>query len=224
MKTTYAYFAGLIDGEGSIQIGNSNVNKSPKYLRMQVNIQMVDKFEILKKAQLIWGGYLYNRKARTDKHRATIHWRVENEKAFKFLSDISPYLIGKKGEAEIAMDFRTFVSKSNRISDNIFAYRVLLFDRLKALHHSIDIPDNVVLREKALKDLKKGYFLSEEHRLKLSIAHKGQIHAGTFKKGGIPWTTGRKLSEEHKRKIGKANSIALKKYYRGNNAWNKKVL
>ena len=35
----------------------------------------------------------------------------------------------------------------------------------------------------------------------------------TFKKGYTPWTKGRKLSEEHKRKIGEANKKSVKEYW-----------
>ena len=212
--TDKVYFAGLVDGEGYIFILNSCVGQSKKYLKMGVKIQMVvDESGILAKAKELWGGHLYFRKGRKTQHRDTAEWIIENDGANKFLKDTLPYLRLKKQQAEIGLEFRKFVSYNNNITDNVQKYRLHLMDGLKGLHHSIPFAIDQKLRKVALHDIKTKHFISQETRQRLSDSHKGQVHAGTFKKGCIPWTKGRKFTEEHKRKIGLANSIALKKYY-----------
>jgi len=217
IKLQNSYFAGLIDGEGYIAIHNSCVGQSKKYLKLVVRIGMIDPEGILKQAQKRWGGYLYNRKARTDRHRATIEWNISDKSAEQLLKDVYPYLIFKKKQAEIGLEFRKFVSYNNNIGPLVQQYRQLLADNLKKLHKSINtnFEFDLDLRKKALIEIKSKRGISEETRQKLIASHKGKIHAGTFKKGQIPWSKGRKFSEEHKRKIGKANKIALKKYYSG---------
>lgn len=214
LKEDKIYFAGLIDGEGYIYIFNSCVGKSKKYLKLGVKIQMVvDESGILVKAKELWGGHLYFHKGKQDQHRDTAEWIVENGGALQLLKDILPYLRLKKQQAEIGIEFRRFVSYNNNITDNVVAYRLHLMDGLKGLHHSIPFEIDQDLRNKAQKDIHTRHFISSETRKKLSESHKGKHHAGTFKKGSVPWTKGRKFSEEHKRKIGEANRIALKKYY-----------
>ena len=51
-----------------------------------------------------------------------------------------------------------------------------------------------------------GFKHSKESRRKMSETHKHVKQANHFKKGGIPWTKGRRLSEEHRKKIAIANT------------------
>lgn len=208
-----SYFAGLVDGEGYIALFNSTVKDHPNYIKLCVKIQMVDDFQLLKQAQGIWGGWIYNRSAKSEKHRATVAWVMENGTAEKFLKDIYPYTRVKTDQIKIALDFRKFKSKNNFVHPDVLAYRIHLKNMITALHKSIVIEDDKKLRAKALIALKKHRYITPELREKLSLAHKGKSYPSLFLKGHTPWTKGRKLSEEHKRKIGKANKIALKKYY-----------
>lgn len=213
MEITNAYMAGLLDGEGYIAISNNCVGKSKKYLRLVVKISMVDDVRLLESVHSKWGGYIRNRKARSVNHRSTVEWVLENSKAEVLLQNLYPYMVVKKQQAGIGIEFRKFVSYNNNITDNVVVYRQHLADGLKGLHHSIPFTINQTLRKRALKDVHTKRFISRETLQKLSDSHKGKHHAGTFKKGSTPWTTGRKLTEEHKKKIGEANKIAVKKYH-----------
>lgn len=214
LKADKIYFAGLMDGEGYIFIFNSCVGKSKKYLKLGVKIQMVvDDSGILSAAKESWGGYLYFHKGRQNQHRDTAEWVIENGGAEAFLKDILPYLRLKKQQAEIGIEFRKFVSYNNNITENVQTYRLHLMEGLKGLHHSIPFVIDQDLRSKASKDIHTKHFISQETRQKLSDSHKGKHHAGTFKKGSKPWITGKKHSEETKRKIGESNKEALKKYH-----------
>lgn len=208
------YLAGLIDGEGYIYIVKGSVKKSKVYMRMGVKIAMIDNSFLLSRAQKVWGGYIRNRKARSDKHRATVEWIIQDLKAERLLNELLSFLILKKDQAKIAIEFRKFVSKNNMVTKNIENYRNHLSEGLKGLHHSIPFEIDKNLRRKATYDQKHvKWHISEEHRKKLSESHKGLLVKNMFKKGHVPWTKGRKFTEEHKRKIGLANSLALKKFY-----------
>jgi hypothetical protein len=82
------------------------------------------------------------------------------------------------------------------------------------------VPDTEETRRKR-SEAQKGKTHSEETRRKLREINTGRTRSKESiekqrksmmgkNKGKAPWTKGRHLSEEHKRKIGEANSIALK--------------
>ncbi len=209
-----SYYAGLLDGEGSISISNSCVKKSKKYLRLSVRICMIDLNGVLQKGQSIWGGRVVSRKPRNERCRATIEWQIQDKVGGQFLKDVLPFLMVKKQEAELGIEFRKFVSINNMVGDNIQNYRFHLMEGIKGLHHSIPFQINQKLRDLAIKERRYGKReISEETRRRLSQSHKGLWTRGMFAKGHVPWTKGRKFSEEHKRKIGLANKVALRKYY-----------
>lgn len=169
---------------------------------------MVDDSGTLPMARDIWGGYIVKRLRRSIKHRATIEWIIDGNCLDKFLPDIIPYLRLKKQQAEILQEFRKFVSYNNNITQSVIDYRNHLFLGLKGLHHSVPFVIDPEIRDKAKQDIVTKRFISIETRNKLSLSHKGKHHAGTYKKGVTPWITGKKHSEETKRKIGEANSKA----------------
>lgn len=208
------YFAGLIDGEGYIHLIRASYKKSKTYIRLGVKVGMVDDTMLLTYAHSVWGGYIKARVARSDKHRATYEWLLQDKSAELFLIDVLPFLRIKKQQAEIGLEFRKFVSKNNMVTENIQKYREHLFEGLKGLHHSIPFTIDQSLRRKAIYEKRYGkWHITEEHRQKLSESHKGILTKTMFKKGHIPWTKGRKFTEEHKRKISEANKVALKAYY-----------
>lgn len=201
-----AYCGGLVDGEGYFYIIKDK-HHSAVYMRAGLKIAMIDQQGILEKAKNLWGGWGKTRKARTDRHKATMEWVIEGKNVEKLIDDILPFLVGKKRQAEVVKEFRRFVSTNNIVTGDIQVYREHLLTGLKGLHHSTEFVIDEELKQKAEYEAKmfKRKF-SYEHRQKLSESHKGLITKGMFKPGHSPWTKGRKLSEEHKRKIGLANS------------------
>ena len=70
-------------------------------------------------------------------------------------------------------------------------------------------------RKRNISNALKGRKLTKEQRLAISKGKKGKTNAGSFKKGVVSWNKGLKgfnlghvVSEETRRKIGKANSIS----------------
>lgn len=102
-----AYWAGLFDGEGCINIYRTKANSKSKTSRpsytLQVSIDNTNE-EVLKEIYETYGGTFYTRKR---KNRTRIYCvKLCSNKAIPFLTDILPYLRIKKSEAIIALEFQ----------------------------------------------------------------------------------------------------------------------
>lgn len=91
-----AYVAGFFDGEGSISIKNPGKNTS---YRICISIAQ-KRPEPLFMIQARWGGSLNKR----DNNISTL--LMFSKKAVSFISDIYPYLVVKRKQAEIAIKFQ----------------------------------------------------------------------------------------------------------------------
>ena len=107
----WAYLAGLIDGEGSFviqktaveKIAKSCKSKSPKYLAYFC-IGMVDKAPLDLIQETIGAGKVYEERV---PERRSI-WRIRfagRLKLMPFIKELMPYLIVKKKQAELMLDF-----------------------------------------------------------------------------------------------------------------------
>lgn len=109
-ETEIAYLAGFFDGEGCIQINKvgtelaKRYNKNGRYyLMVSVNQVNPAPLEILQKS---YNGTIGPHAEKTSTKRKTWVWRVQGKHADKFLEDILPYLLVKKEEALVALQFR----------------------------------------------------------------------------------------------------------------------
>jgi hypothetical protein len=101
-KELKAYFAGIVDGEGTICISKNNRSSGQLYLRILV----VNTHEgILNLLKSIYGGSISTKKRYGVTHKKCGGWQVSSRKAEYFLLDIYEYLIIKKGQAELAFKF-----------------------------------------------------------------------------------------------------------------------
>lgn len=94
-----AYFAGLVDGEGSIYL-RKGVRGN-----LQMRLSVVNTNEVL----IDWivsrfGGkkYLVERTSRSN-HKPAYHWHLQSQAAVVVLRDIAQYLVAKKPQAELAI-------------------------------------------------------------------------------------------------------------------------
>lgn len=97
-----AYFAGIVDGEGSIVISKNNVSSGQLYMRILVVNTYKPLLELLKS---IYGGSISQKKRYGETDKDCGAWQVSCKKAERFLVDIYPYLIVKKSQAEVAFRF-----------------------------------------------------------------------------------------------------------------------
>ena len=131
------YLAGIIDGEGTIYlqrlIRNSYINWYPRFQIVNTNVNL-----------MMWihktfGGHLYGK----DRSNHNKNWKYQyewctNRKIIDLLlPKILPYLIVKKEQAELMLEFRkTFVKKYGRskIPKDIYEHREQIFNKIKNLN------------------------------------------------------------------------------------------
>ena len=133
-ETELAYAAGFFDGEGWITIETRRLKNQPNInWRLRIGAGQ-DSVEPLLIFQEIWGGTII--KAKTRANGKTSHqWWLSTNMASRFLRDVLPYLIVKRRQAEIAIEFRNGIDGKVRpgvkgLSKEELDRRYLLRDEL----------------------------------------------------------------------------------------------
>ncbi|MFA5377841.1 MAG: LAGLIDADG family homing endonuclease [Dehalococcoidia bacterium] len=101
------YTAGIIDGEGSIMINRSY---GPTYkrgfsYRLEVTVTNTNEW-LVNWLKMNYGGSIHLRKSRKPQEKDCYAWSLWSRAARRFLEFILPYLILKKAQAEIAIQFQ----------------------------------------------------------------------------------------------------------------------
>lgn len=133
-NTLYAYMAGLIDGEGCINITDGKYNDRPgKHYQVRLFIGNTDR-SLMLWLQQHFGG-------RVNKHQQNIKWKpcytwtIISKKAYHMLTCVYKYLVIKQAQAGLAIVFqRDHLSNYTRrkpISNKEEAQRQRI---VKALH------------------------------------------------------------------------------------------
>ena len=106
-KIKLAYAAGIIDGEGNIGIVKRRWSKRYDKYHLQVRVAMCDK-EIPEWFLLHFGGSVSTscRSKINPKNRDLYTWQISHRKCIPMLQSILPYLICKKSQAELAIQFQ----------------------------------------------------------------------------------------------------------------------
>jgi len=116
-----AYTAGLLDGEGSIQINPHTANRNPeiKHLNLVIQISSGDK-KTLEWLKEIWVfGTLTSWKSKSGK--LNYNWRLYGSKYGEdFLKQVFPYLRIVKEKAHIALEFCKLKLKKNMVDKERF--------------------------------------------------------------------------------------------------------
>jgi hypothetical protein len=135
--TALAWTAGLIDGEGCIVIAKANrkLLKNPHY-KMHVQVAMCHKLTINHLHEM-FGGSITARKAKGN-NRASWTWTIYNQQAFKLLKMLLPYLVTKKAEANVAIEFQQHVVETpccgcNGLSAETLKIREAMYQECKRL-------------------------------------------------------------------------------------------
>jgi hypothetical protein len=104
-KITLQYIAGFFDGEGSIGIYYHNKAKDGFHLRTQLtNNENKDALRLVNYLMNKFGGNLSEQI--TLSGRVKYNWQLNSDKAVYFLRKIEPYLIFKKDQAIIAINWQ----------------------------------------------------------------------------------------------------------------------
>ena len=142
-----AYLAGIIDGEGSIYIGNFSCNPKTKVPYYQTNIQVTN----TDKPLIDWlsdtfGGLVSKRTAKqhaSNSRKTAYMWTVSGDRVTHLSQLILPYLIVKTRQCEIMIKMRaTFTPNHCKKgqqgiqphSVELMTLRQSLMDEMRSLH------------------------------------------------------------------------------------------
>uniref|UniRef100_A0A6M3J479 Putative homing endonuclease n=1 Tax=viral metagenome TaxID=1070528 RepID=A0A6M3J479_9ZZZZ len=101
-KVSLQYTAGFVDGEGCIRIDKSYPKKRSIHYKLQI-IVVNTNLEILTLFKEQFGGHLYRR---IHKGREAYYWSMYCQDAEEFVKVILPFLVIKKPQAELALQFQ----------------------------------------------------------------------------------------------------------------------
>lgn len=106
-RTRVIWAAGFFDGEGSIGIYKTRRGTS---FQLSIAANQVDPSPL---EILVWlfGGNVYNSTAR---NRPLKSWRLGSRKAAAALQEMHPYLVNKKAQAKVALQFQDSLVLGNR--------------------------------------------------------------------------------------------------------------
>ena len=142
-----AYLSGIIDGEGSIYIGNFSCNKKTKVPYYQTNIQVTN----TDKPLIDWliqtfGGLTSKRTAKqhtSNSRKQAYMWTASGDRVTHLCELILPYLIVKTKQCEIMIKMRaTFTPNHCKVgkqgiqphSVELMQLRQSLMDEIRSLH------------------------------------------------------------------------------------------
>jgi DNA-binding CsgD family transcriptional regulator len=132
-KAVVAYTAGILDGEGSIQINRS---RGPTGLFFGMGVQIASSsVGFLEKLRADWsdiGVATYWQPKGSTRFRKAGNWRIYGENTSWFLRLLLPHLRIKKEQCEIALEFRKYVSSGrNSLTLSMTAARAELAVRMR---------------------------------------------------------------------------------------------
>lgn len=107
MNLPDAYFAGFIDGEGYISVARYGDHGRPRY-RLMLNVSQVDPRPLEALASRFGGQVKVNR-ARVANRSLVYYWQVFGATAEQVVRAVLPWLIVKREEAELALQYRALV-------------------------------------------------------------------------------------------------------------------
>jgi hypothetical protein len=132
-----AWAAGFLDGEGYIGVTRDNsVRDGKTYYKVAVSAGQIHKTPI-ELLQSMFGGRIVYQK---NKFKGCWHWRVFGENAYSALRIVLPYLVVKRQQAELVLQFGTITPSRNprghvmRITVEVDAHRRALWAALCELN------------------------------------------------------------------------------------------
>lgn len=128
-----AYLAGLIDGEGCIELAFNNRKDGYKQYYPRVRIHMTN-LEALEAAKDLYGGSITTRKPYKNHWKQAYDWGISCGKAVTLLKDIFPYSIIKKEEITLLLSFETTDKpRCTGLSEEKMKSREFIHNELKRL-------------------------------------------------------------------------------------------
>lgn len=142
-----AYLAGIIDGEGSIYIGNFSFNKKTGAKYYQTNIEVTNTDEALIQWLVKFFGGRMNKytfkQTPKNSRRPIFRWIASGELLTELCHLLLPYLVIKKNQCEIMIKMRKTFEKGITIkgtqgtqpnSPELLALRQSYLEQMQSLH------------------------------------------------------------------------------------------
>jgi hypothetical protein len=105
----YAYFAGAIDADGFISIQKTvrkSKSKTPHiYFNAKIGLTSTNNEAVLNLLKENFGGSIYSYKPSNPNARQWSVWQTSDKQAREILLVLQPYLMAKKRQAELVIDF-----------------------------------------------------------------------------------------------------------------------
>jgi hypothetical protein len=148
-----AYAAGYIDGDGCIYLGKTI--QKPKLITVyEYSIQTVSvKKPVLDHFKSIFGGHI-RLKPFKKRHKDAFCWTIKGNIAVQFAQQIFPYLIDKKYQCSLLIEFSQLITRNNfrTVEDSVVNKRN---DLIKSIRWERDMEHKITKEDiEALKDKK----------------------------------------------------------------------
>ena len=120
------YAAGFVDGEGCIAIIHAGALRH--YLEVSVAQADPTPLRIL---QSLWGGRICTHGQRTN--RPVYYWKASTRQASAAIAEMAPYLIVKRDQAAVALEFVATIGRGRNADDELIAERERLCQEISRL-------------------------------------------------------------------------------------------
>jgi hypothetical protein len=136
-KERAAWMAAMIDGEGCIRLkklSSCNIARSPSYC-VHLIITGTDR-KLLDFLVSEFGGSIGKRSVKNSSHRQSWGWFLYGKRAIEILESVLPYLIIKKQQAEMMIEYQkqSIHKNGKKLSASELCYRDYLFFKMKELN------------------------------------------------------------------------------------------
>jgi hypothetical protein len=133
-----AYMAGMVDGEGSISIHPTRGRvKGTMYDRFETSLHVYNSnVSVLDWIKARFGGFIYSVKRYNPREKPGFSWKVGHATASLVLTNILPYLIIKRRQAEILIEYQSTRKRcgSNGVPIDVLTHREVLVSELRILN------------------------------------------------------------------------------------------
>ena len=118
-RVSWKYLAGLIDGEGCIDLATTKINEQ-FYIQPRLRIGMADSaLFLLEMNQLNFGGHLSSRESKNDNWQSSTTWALSGYKSTcPVLRNVVNHLILKKEQARLCLWMETNL-KGTRLEQDV---------------------------------------------------------------------------------------------------------
>ena len=123
-RVSWKYLAGLIDGEGCIDLATTKINEQ-FYIQPRLRIGMADSaLFLLEMNQLNFGGHLSSRESKNDNWQSSTTWALSGYKSTcPVLRNVVNHLILKKEQARLCLWMETNLKGTRLEQDALKAVR-----------------------------------------------------------------------------------------------------